>query len=136
MAHSAMGPRTNIDKDIVSSMLAAVSDFVGEAFPIGDGALIERLYFGKQSLHVYSNGPMRMAARFYGEVTPNARHEVRDYLQFLSEHYSHIIDDNWNGSTDRMWELQEDMHKFLGRLLIACVWTDLEGFKAAQAQAA
>ena len=60
LAHASLQEQGELDREVVGSMLTAVSDFVGDSFSTRDG-LLEQLRAGDLNVLLHRSGPQAAA---------------------------------------------------------------------------
>jgi len=90
--------RENMDEDIMSGMLTAITDFIKDSFKEDSGAL-KTLQYGKMTIFLERGVGMYLAVVFHGTPPPELREKMRFLLIRLWEKYKYKLK-VWDGSED------------------------------------
>jgi len=90
--------REEMDEDIMSSMLTAITDFIQDSFKADTGAL-KTLQHGKMTIYIERGVGMYLAVVFQGPPPYNLREKMRWLLIRLWEKYKKRLK-AWDGSYD------------------------------------
>jgi hypothetical protein len=90
--------RENMDEDIMSGMLTAITDFIKDSFKEDSGAL-KTLQYGKMTIFLERGVGMYLAVVFHGTAPPELREKIRFLLIRLWEKYKYRLK-VWDGSED------------------------------------
>ncbi len=95
--------RENMDEDIMSGMLTAITDFIKDSFKEDSGAL-KTLQYGKMTIFLERGVGMYLAVVFHGTPPPELREKMRFLLIRLWEKYKYRLK-VWDGSEDGLEDL-------------------------------
>jgi hypothetical protein len=105
LAHTSAAGDMGVDKDIVSSMLTAVQNFVAESLGKGDTGALDELRYGNTKILIAREKDVSMAVVVTGQHFEPVRHYMSQSLKEMTKHYGTVLA-NWTGNQSHVKGLQ------------------------------
>jgi WD40 repeat protein len=117
IAHNTRRLRPEVDGDILSGMLTAVTAFVKESFREADTEELNELRYGKTKILIERGEYVCLAVVVSGVASPKMREKMKESVQHISQTYATVLE-NWDGSVSKL----KDINKIV-ETLIASTYT-------------
>jgi outer membrane protein OmpA-like peptidoglycan-associated protein len=88
LQHVKAGPASVQDADLVSGMLTAIRDFVGDSFRVAEGESLDTLHVGDLSVWVEQGPYAILAAVIRGTAPADLRATLQETLESLHAHFA------------------------------------------------
>ncbi len=80
------------DPDMVSSMLAAIGDFVRDSFEAGDEGQLGQIEYGDLSILIESGPEVLLAVAVRGEAPSSLREQMQQVVEDIQRRYAAVLD--------------------------------------------
>ncbi len=114
VAHSShYSAEENIDKDLVGGMLAAIQNFLTEAFDASEKETLKSLRMGDLSMLLEHHEDISIVILFTGFEARELRSDIKDLSRRIHDGYDDIIK-IWDGTMSKMSGVQSIIDEFMG----------------------
>lgn len=104
--------KPTVDSDILSSMLAAVQDFVKESLTQDEEGTLEEIKIGKTRIFLQKGTYLSLACMIEGEDAEDIGNQVKTALEMVEIEHEELLKD-WDGDIAAMKPLNEAMNDLL-----------------------
>jgi hypothetical protein len=112
IAHNTRRLRPDVDGDILSGMLTAVTAFVKESFREADTEELNELRYGKTKILIERGEYICLAVVVSGVASPKMREKMKESVKSISQTYADVLE-NWDGSVSKL----KDINQIVERLI-------------------
>ncbi|MEM4729369.1 MAG: PQQ-binding-like beta-propeller repeat protein [Thermoplasmata archaeon] len=112
ITHNTRRLRPDVDGDILSGMLTAVTAFVKESFREAETEELNELRYGKTKILIERGEYICLAVVVSGVASPKMRDKMRETVRQISQTYADVLE-NWDGSVSKL----KDINQMIERLI-------------------
>ena len=112
IAHNTRRLRPDVDGDILSGMLTAVTAFVKESFREADTEELNELRYGKTKILIERGEYICLAVVVSGVASPKMREKMKESVQYISQTYATVLE-NWDGSVSKLKDINHIVEKLI-----------------------
>ena len=114
IAHETIEDRETMDKDLFSSMLTAIQDFVKDSFSgaEGQGLRLKKLEFGDRNIFIERAENAFLAVVYRGRTTGPVERKAKRAISAIKERYGEALKD-WDGNMARFEGINEILFEIL-----------------------
>lgn len=113
ISHVTGGGRESVDREMFSSMLTAIQEYMGESLKSGgEGDHLESLKMGDFNLHIQTSALIFIVAVVDGNAPKNFSDELKDFADDLFDQYQETLT-KWDGDTSQLERVAIDLKEFL-----------------------
>ena len=112
IAHNTRRLRPEVDGDILSGMLTAVTAFVKESFREADTEELNELRYGKTKILIERGDYICLAVVVSGMASPKMREKMKESVQYISQTYATVLE-NWDGSISKLKDINHIVEKLI-----------------------
>ncbi len=110
--HVTGGGRESVDREMFSSMLTAIQEYMGESMQSEAGDFLESLKMGDFNLHIQTADLIFIVAVVDGEAPRNFSSELKDFAVDLYDQYRESLT-QWDGDASGLEQAEVDLREFL-----------------------
>ena len=112
IAHNTRRLRPDVDGDILSGMLTAVTAFVKESFREADTEELNELRYGKTKILIERGEYICLAVVVSGVASPKMREKMKESVRSISQTYADVLE-NWDGSVSKLKDINQIVEKLI-----------------------
>ena len=113
ISHVTSGSRDSVDREMFSSMLTAIQEYMAESVHSGgEGDHLESLKMGDFNLHLQTSELLFIVAVVDGKAPQNFHKELKDFADDLFEQYQETLT-QWDGDATQLELASIDLKEFL-----------------------
>jgi len=112
IAHNTRRLRPDVDGDILSGMLTAVTAFVKESFREEDTEELNELRYGKTKILIERGNYICLAVVVSGVASPKMREKMKESVQYIGQTYADVLE-NWDGSVSKLKDINQIVEKLI-----------------------
>jgi outer membrane protein assembly factor BamB/tetratricopeptide (TPR) repeat protein len=112
IAHNTRRLRPDVDGDILSGMLTAVTAFVKESFREADTEELNELRYGKTKILIERGEYICLAVVVSGVASPKMREKMKESVNYISQTYMAVLE-NWDGSVSKLKDINQIVEKLI-----------------------
>ena len=112
IAHNTRRLRPDVDGDILSGMLTAVTAFVKESFREADTEELNELRYGKTKILIERGEYICLAVVVSGVASPKMREKMKESVGYISQTYMAVLE-NWDGSVSKLKDINQIVEKLI-----------------------
>ncbi len=113
ISHVTGGSRDSVDREMFSSMLTAIQEYMAESVQSGgEGDHLESLKMGEFNLHIQTSELVFIVAVVDGNAPRNFHAELKDFADDLFEQYQETLT-QWDGDATQLELAEVDLKEFL-----------------------
>ena len=99
--HLSHDNAVNHDADLVTSMLSAIADFVGDSFEVADGQALDTVQYGELSIWLAQSPRAALALAIRGDAPAQLRTVMQKTLEDIETHFADSLE-KFDGTTDSL----------------------------------
>ncbi|MGQ9583508.1 MAG: outer membrane protein assembly factor BamB family protein [Thermoplasmatota archaeon] len=112
ITHNTRRLRPDVDGDILSGMLTAVTAFVKESFREADTEELNELRYGKTKILIERGEYICLAVVVSGVASPKMRDKMKETVRRIGQTYAEVLE-NWDGSVSKLKDINQMIEQLI-----------------------